>query len=315
MEATVDIPNHSIQDTTTPTERRRPPRNRQRNANRTAESLVGPRDNEVQTRQQRPSRPHRDVDDRARSNPSNSRPRTGGAVEGSQNRDHRLKNPQKATKPRNNGPNASETTKDGSSSEQRSSGAPRRGAKFGASLTEPQATPVSKPRNRYRRNAASSEPIREDLTSRLIHDLRTPPYPDCPICFNPIHPAQRTWSCSPSISIVRPPEDEGQEQQYCWTTFHVKCIGEWASKNVKAVADAWRARGESDKKGDWRCPGCQAKRETVPSGASVIRRRNQNLPVLQPRTRVLAPARVFVRVAAGIPVHWSVTQALVRPAR
>ena len=35
---------------------------------------------------------------------------------------------------------------------------------------------------------------------------------------------------------------------------------------MKDVAEAWRARGEHDRVGDWRCPGCQAKREVVPSG-------------------------------------------------
>ena len=33
-------------------------------------------------------------------------------------------------------------------------------------------------------------------------------------------------------------------EQYCWTTFQVKCIRSWASKSVKDIADAWRARGE-----------------------------------------------------------------------
>ncbi|KAG6896480.1 hypothetical protein C0992_008016 [Termitomyces sp. T32_za158] len=336
MDATIDIPNSSTQDTTTPRERRRP-RHRQRPANGTAETTTEPRENEVQNRQQRSKRPHRGgAGGQARSSPSNSRPETEDALEGSQKRDHRLKHHQQSTKLRNNGVDAVETkNKDDSQSSQPRSGTSRRGAKFGARLTDPQSVPLSKPRSRYRSNIAPSEPIGEDLTSRLIHDLRTPPYPDCPICFNPIHPAQTTWSCSPSTQIIRQPEDEGQEQQYCWTTFHVKCIGEWASTNVKAVADAWRARGESHKKGDWRCPGCQAKREIVPSGywyvclllqlsatikpyvtgAFVIRHRNQNLLALRHLTHVLAPVLVFVRVAAGIPVHWSVTQALVRPAR
>ena len=46
------------------------------------------------------------------------------------------------------------------------------------------------------------QPIRsakaDNLTNRLIDSLRTPPYADCPICFNSIHPAQPIWSCSPS---------------------------------------------------------------------------------------------------------------------
>ncbi|KAF9460740.1 hypothetical protein BDZ94DRAFT_1265402 [Collybia nuda] len=46
----------------------------------------------------------------------------------------------------------------------------------------------------------------------------------------------------------------------------MKCIVSWASKSVKDVADAWRARGEEGRRGDWRCPGCQVKRESIPSG-------------------------------------------------
>ena len=43
-------------------------------------------------------------------------------------------------------------------------------------------------------------PKEDTLTNRLIDSLRTPPYVDCPICFNAIHPAQPIWSCSPSTS-------------------------------------------------------------------------------------------------------------------
>ncbi|KAL4253098.1 NFX1 family protein [Abortiporus biennis] len=154
----------------------------------------------------------------------------------------------------------------------------RRGAKFGASLTEtPQggspaqhtASEHSKPSKRYRNTA----PKGDDLTSTLIHSLSTSPYPDCLICFSAIHPAQPTWSCSPLIPISSGTEDEKdggnsshhETPQCCWTTFHLKCIRSWASKNVKDVADAWRARGEN-RPGEWRCPGCQSKRLVVPSG-------------------------------------------------
>ncbi|KAI0000621.1 hypothetical protein BJV74DRAFT_876894 [Russula compacta] len=74
------------------------------------------------------------------------------------------------------------------------------------------------------------------------------------ICFNPIRPEQPTWSCSPSGE---------KEAQSCWNTFHLKCIQPWAEKSVKDMEEAWRARGE-EKKGEWRCPGCQSKREIVP---------------------------------------------------
>lgn len=144
----------------------------------------------------------------------------------------------------------------------------RRGAKFNAGLTETPSKEASssnnpKPSQRYK----SSGPKGDDLTSTLIHALSTPPYPDCPICFASIHPAQPTWSCSRSL-INRNADDAGKENessQCCWTTFHLKCIRSWATKSVKELVDAWRARGE-ERPGEWRCPGCQSKREHVPSG-------------------------------------------------
>lgn len=97
-------------------------------------------------------------------------------------------------------------------------------------------------------------PSGDDLTSILIFSLSTPPFPECMICFNQIRPEQPTWSCSPS---------EEKEAPSCWNTFHFKCIQSWAGKSVKDMEEAWRARGE-EKKGEWRCPGCQLKREIVP---------------------------------------------------
>ncbi|KAF8872738.1 hypothetical protein BD779DRAFT_1613762 [Infundibulicybe gibba] len=117
------------------------------------------------------------------------------------------------------------------------------------------------PQARYRR-PKTQEPVPDDLTSTLIHALRTPPYPDCPICFSSIHPSQPVWSCSPSIPVITIGPDVAA--QYCWTTFHMKCIRAWAGKSVREVQDAWRARGE-ERGGEWRCPGCQGKREEVPN--------------------------------------------------
>ncbi|KAL1690222.1 hypothetical protein GGG16DRAFT_56132 [Schizophyllum commune] len=132
-------------------------------------------------------------------------------------------------------------------------GQQRSGAPDGASTGTP-----SRPRPRPKDKPV--EPPADDLTSILTHALKTPPYPDCPICFSPIHPAQPTWSCSPNIPVIT----EG-EAQYCWTTFHLKCIRPWATKSVKEMAEAWRARNQ-DKPGDWRCPGCQGRREVIPPG-------------------------------------------------
>ncbi|KAI0827026.1 hypothetical protein BC628DRAFT_1319106 [Trametes gibbosa] len=149
-----------------------------------------------------------------------------------------------------------------------------RGRNFGGELTEGaqgdsagQNVPSSE---RYR----SAAPKKDDLTSRLVHELSTPPYPDCLICFAPITPMQQTWSCSPSHPTLAASDDENGVSsgapgastgtQSCWMTFHLKCLRAWAAKSVKDVAEAWRARGE-EREGDWRCPGCQSKRTAVPS--------------------------------------------------
>ncbi|KII84629.1 hypothetical protein PLICRDRAFT_117694 [Plicaturopsis crispa FD-325 SS-3] len=136
----------------------------------------------------------------------------------------------------------------------------RRG-KFNPGLSTPTSAPSTLEPSRVgegHRYGGGGGP--DDLTSSLIRALSTAPYPDCPICFAALHPAQPTWSCSPSSS-----RDNVETAQCCWTTFHLKCIRSWAGKSVKELADAWRARGE-DRPGEWRCPGCQAKRLIVPNG-------------------------------------------------
>lgn len=102
----------------------------------------------------------------------------------------------------------------------------------------------------------------DDLTTRLTRDLRTSPYLDCAICFNPIRPQQPTWSCSPNTPIV--PTEGSQQTQYCWATLHLKCVRSWASKSIADVRQAYGARGE-DKPGEWTCIGCRAKRTIEPS--------------------------------------------------
>lgn len=116
---------------------------------------------------------------------------------------------------------------------------------------------VNPNREKYRVDRAA-----DDLTSRLIRDLRTPPYLDCAICFNPIRPHERTWSCSPSTPVV--PTGDSQHPQYCWVTLHLKCIRSWALKSIADLREAHKARGE-DKPGEWLCTGCRAKRTIEPS--------------------------------------------------
>ncbi|KAF7323896.1 R3H domain-containing protein [Mycena kentingensis (nom. inval.)] len=122
------------------------------------------------------------------------------------------------------------------------SGSRRRGAKFNAGLTND----VQPAHHHAHPRPKPVVPVADDLTSRLTAALGTPPYPDCPICFSAVHPAQPTWSCSPSIPVL-------DAQQFCWTTFHLKCVRAWAQKSIKEVANAWAARGEPERGGELVC--------------------------------------------------------------
>ncbi|KAJ4489946.1 hypothetical protein J3R30DRAFT_3278404 [Lentinula aciculospora] len=137
-------------------------------------------------------------------------------------------------------------------------------AKFNAGLT-PDALnrdPGTLRSQRHRKNIPHADA--GDLTSNLIRELSTRPFLDCLICFSPIHPQQPSWSCSPLIPLLE--DDPSHQSQYCWTTFHLKCIREWAEKNYNEVLAAWKAREQFDKDGEWRCPGCQGRRNEIMEG-------------------------------------------------
>jgi len=139
----------------------------------------------------------------------------------------------------------------------------RRRRKFDGKLTTGDVEPrreerhTNPDREKYRVDSAA-----DDLTSRLIHDLRTPPYLDCAICFNHIRPFQPTWSCSPSTPVVH--TEGSQQEQHCWATLHLKCVRSWASKSIADTRQAREARGENNP-GEWLCIGCRAKRTIEPS--------------------------------------------------
>lgn len=250
---------------------RRPPRARTRRPRKPAENATqstgfadGASAPEAPRSQIKSNRPPQ------RRNPPNQARESSGQSEGASQK------PRQARPPRKKGEDKKEGEK--KEVESRTPG-PSRRHKFqgkltttdnpGTSTDASEAAPL-KPSERYRSNL----PQGDDLTSTLIRSLSTPPYPDCPICFSSIHPAQPTWSCSPATPVV--PSVDGQVH-YCWTSFHTKCIKSWAAKSVKDVAEAWRARGEHDRVGDWRCPGCQAKREIVPSGYWYVASTRQHL--------------------------------------
>ncbi|KAJ7039810.1 hypothetical protein C8F04DRAFT_996217 [Mycena alexandri] len=193
-----------------------------------------------------------------------SRPRGDRGDRGNRARPPRNGNGQPPPNEANPNPDASHSqnwrAQGGSDS---SAPAPRRGrgSKFNTGLTTDDAA-SSAPNPPRARQAKPAAPVADDLTSILTAALRTPPYPDCPICFSAVHPAQPTWSCSPSLPVL---DTASTEEHCCYTTFHLKCVRAWASKSVKELADAWAARGEPGRGGEWRCPGCQARRAAVPT--------------------------------------------------
>jgi transcriptional repressor NF-X1 len=154
----------------------------------------------------------------------------------------------------------SDPPKEGAPTNRRRKNNNPRAAKFNAGLTEATAgTSRSRPRqNNSHHNNRGPSAKADDLTSTLIRSLSVRPFLECLICFNPIHPLEKTWSCSPLIPIV--PADTEANPQYCWSTLHLKCIRSWSEKSYKEIQAAWIARGEHGRGGEWRCPGCQGKR-------------------------------------------------------
>ncbi|KAF5350789.1 hypothetical protein D9758_010328 [Tetrapyrgos nigripes] len=144
-------------------------------------------------------------------------------------------------------------------------GARNRRARFNASLTSetPQAGPSH---SKYKQRPGLPDPSQDDLTSNLIRGLTNQPYADCPICFNAIHPPQPIWCCSPLIPVISDDDKTDHEPQYCWTPFHLKCIRSWSDTSYKDVKAAWAARGEPERSGEWRCPGCQGRRNRLIRG-------------------------------------------------
>ncbi|KAK8244007.1 hypothetical protein HDK90DRAFT_142637 [Phyllosticta capitalensis] len=96
----------------------------------------------------------------------------------------------------------------------------------------PRSRNVAQTRPRKRRASRSKAP---DITTRVHEDIDNGHY-ECAICTNEVHRNSRMWSC-----------------RTCWTVFHLKCIGEWASNSLKEHSDR-----------PWRCPGCNLPQEKVP---------------------------------------------------
>ena len=79
------------------------------------------------------------------------------------------------------------------------SGRGGRRRQIGTALTETEPGSTQRQEQHHQR-IRKPDAKSDGLTSRLTHSLSVPPYADCPICFNAIHPDQPIWSCQPGPS-------------------------------------------------------------------------------------------------------------------
>ncbi|SJX64040.1 related to Shuttle craft protein [Sporisorium reilianum f. sp. reilianum] len=98
--------------------------------------------------------------------------------------------------------------------------------------------------------AATAEPVEyADLRSRLLAELSSGEY-DCVICYSTVTTRQATWSCS-----------------QCYSVLHLPCVRKWAESSVKKAQEHNAMQEDPEirnRRGTWRCPGCQYAREDVP---------------------------------------------------
>lgn len=126
--------------------------------------------------------------------------------------------------------------------------------RFGGKLTGTQATSASLSKGDLGKKpdtAAPQAPIDyADLRSRLVGELSRGEY-DCSICYSTISAKAAVWSC-----------------HQCHTVLHLTCVKQWATASVKAAEEQNAMQEDArirERKGTWRCPGCQLAREEVPT--------------------------------------------------
>lgn len=95
------------------------------------------------------------------------------------------------------------------------------------------------PQPRKRRMSKSQAP---DIATRTHEDIDNGQY-ECPICTSEVQRNSKVWSC-----------------HTCWTVFHLTCIKKWSTNQGSAAA---QTNGEQVSR-QWRCPGCNLPKDTLP---------------------------------------------------
>ena len=86
-----------------------------------------------------------------------------------------------------------------------------------------------------------------DIATRTHEDILSNLY-ECPICTSEIGRHSKVWSC-----------------KTCWTVFHLSCITKWSTNEGAAIAQQQNQDGNIPPPRQWRCPGCNLPKDTLPS--------------------------------------------------
>ncbi|KAI4928595.1 hypothetical protein J4E85_005212 [Alternaria conjuncta] len=86
-----------------------------------------------------------------------------------------------------------------------------------------------------------------DIATRTHEDIDNGHY-ECAICTEDVTRRSRgVWSC-----------------RTCWTVFHLGCIKKWSTNEGSAAARQQTQDGETPPPRQWRCPGCNLPKDTLP---------------------------------------------------
>lgn len=99
----------------------------------------------------------------------------------------------------------------------------------------------------HRRRDSILKSTAPDIGARTHEDILNGVY-ECPICTSEIVRDSKIWSC-----------------KTCWTVFHLSCITKWSSNEGSNLAQHPNAEGELPPRRQWRCPGCNLPKDTLPS--------------------------------------------------
>lgn len=103
---------------------------------------------------------------------------------------------------------------------------------------------ASRQKQRQRRLSKSTAP---DIATRTHHDIDNGHY-ECPICTSEVLRNSKIWSC-----------------RTCWTVFHLTCIKKWSTNEGSAAAQQQGLQnGDIPPPRQWRCPGCNLPKDTLP---------------------------------------------------